>query len=268
MSNRKPRPKLRTLAPVRPSVGFQMIIQRALEDIIKRMHDSTMYWVRAAYRANEPEIAQDELPAVALKRALARLSRRWQKNIDGAAPELAKYFATSINKRSSKRLGSILKNHGLTVEFKMTRPMRDVMNATIQEQVGLIKSIPQQYFKAVEGAVMRSVAAGRDLGDLSKKLENTYGVTKRRAAFIALDQNNKATASMTRVRQLEAGLEEAIWLHSHGGKTPRKRHLAYNGKRYNIAKGAPVGDNNGNYVHPGEEVGCRCVPKPIVPGFA
>ncbi|WP_257785984.1 hypothetical protein [Burkholderia ubonensis] len=41
-------------------------------------------------------------------------------------------------------------------------------------------------------------------------------MTKRRAAFIAHNQNSKATATITRVRQEGLGITEAIWLHSHG----------------------------------------------------
>jgi uncharacterized protein with gpF-like domain len=33
---------------------------------------------------------------------------------------------------------------------------------------------------------------------VSSSLKEQFGVTRRRAAFVARDQNNKATASMTR----------------------------------------------------------------------
>ena len=48
------------------------------------------------------------------------------------------------------------------VDWKMTAAQREVMEATIGEQVALIKSIPAQYLSQVEGMVMRSVAAGGD----------------------------------------------------------------------------------------------------------
>ena len=50
----------------------------------------------------------------------------------------------------------------------------------------------------VEGLVMRSVQTGRDLRQLTTDLQEQFGVTRRRAAFIARHQSNKATASMTR----------------------------------------------------------------------
>lgn len=262
----KPQPP-KTLPPVRPNVGTQAKYRKQLEAIIKEMNDSVEYWVRAAYKNNEPVIATDALPTAVLERVVRRLQRRWQKKFDELAPKLAQYYAQAANTRSALQLQNALREGGMTVKFKMTRAARDVMNASIQEQVGLIKSIPQKYFTAIQGDVMRSVQSGRDLATLTKSLQENYGVTKRRAANIARDQNNKATASMTRVRQQEIGVVEAIWLHSGGGKHPRPKHKAFNGKRYNVKEGAPIGDK-GQKVHPGEEINCRCVSRAIIPGFS
>jgi uncharacterized protein with gpF-like domain len=60
------------------------------------------------------------------------------------------------------------------------------------------KAIRLQRITNVEGLVMRSVQTGRDLGQLTTDLQEQFGVTRRRAAFIARHQSNKATASMTR----------------------------------------------------------------------
>jgi uncharacterized protein with gpF-like domain len=145
-------------------------------------------------------MAQDRTPADELRNAIRKLAKRWQRNFDEAAPAIAEYFSQAVAERSSGALMAILKKAGFAVKFKMTPAMRDIMQATIGQQVSLIKSIPSQYFTDVEGLVMRSVQTGRDLGQLTKDLQERFGVTRRRAAFIARDQNNKATASMTRAR--------------------------------------------------------------------
>lgn len=253
-----------TLGPIRPNVGTEARYREKLQDLIREMNISVQYWIRARYRANEPEIAQDALPAAALQRAIARLTRRWQKKFDDLAPKLAAYYAQSANARSAQQLRTMLRDQGFTVQFKMTRAARDVMRASISEQVSLIKSIPQKYFTDIQGSVMRSVQSGRDLSSLTKDLQSNYGVSFRRASFIARDQNNKATAAMTRVRQQEIGLEEAEWMHSHGGRHPRPTHLAMDGKRYDIRKGM-YDPAVGKYIFPGEEPNCRCVPRPVLP---
>lgn len=261
--------------------------RRKLQSLITEMAASVLFWVSAAYKANPPVLAQDELPAVEMRNAVRKLARRWQKKFDELAPELADYFAKEANKRSATQLRRMLRDGGFSVEFRMTRAARDVMNASIAEQVGLIKSIPAKYFTDVEGAVMRSVSAGRDLATLTKELGNKVDLkrigmgrkpgesdkslaarTARRAAFIARDQNNKATASITRVRQQEIGVTEAIWVHSGGGREPRPTHLAAGKRqqRYDIREGwlDPAIDKK---IFPGELPNCRCVSKPVIPGF-
>ena len=73
----------------------------------------------------------------------------------------------------------------------MMPAMRDIMRATIGQQVSLIKSIPSQYFTNIESLVMRSVQTGRDLEQLTTDLQEQFGVTRRRAAFIARDQTTR-----------------------------------------------------------------------------
>jgi uncharacterized protein with gpF-like domain len=93
-------------------------------------------------------------------------------------------------------------------------------------------------------------------------------VTKRRAALISRDQNNKATAVITRVRQQELGVAEAIWVHSTAGKTPRPTHVKAGRERvrYAIAEGWYDPHEKKN-VWPGELINCRCVSRAVIPGF-
>jgi len=257
------------LPPIRPNVGIELAYRRRLNALIDEMNRSILYWLSASYKANTPVMAQDATPASQLRIAVNKLTKQWQKNFDEASVALAKYFAKASYLRSDAALKRILRKGGFSVKFKMTPAMRDIMKATIAEQVGLIKSIPQQYLVAVQGSVMRSVTAGRDLGTLRDEILKQYAVTKRRAALIARDQNQKATASMTRARQIELGIEEAIWMHSHGGKEPRPTHLKNDGKRYKIAEGWFDPDPKvRKYIWPGTEINCRCVSGAVIKGFS
>jgi SPP1 gp7 family putative phage head morphogenesis protein len=148
----------------------------------------------------------------------------------------------------------------------MTPAMRDIIQATVHENVSLIKSIPRQYLTQVEGLTMRSVQSGRDLGFLAKGLQKQFGVTKKRAALIARDQNNKATTMLNRARQTELGITEAIWVHSSAGKKPRPTHVKMNGKRYDVSEGM-YDSHEGRYVLPGELINCRCTSRSVIPGF-
>lgn len=267
---RAPTKKHMILRPVRPNVGLEAHYRRELEKLVDEMNKSIEYWLTAAYRAHPPQLAQDDiLPANALRDTIKSLTSRWQSRFDKAAKDLAKYFGQAMKDRSDKQLRQILKDGGFSIEFVMTKPMRDVMNATIAEQVGLIRNLSQSHLSEIEGLVMRSVTKGGDLGTLTKELRKRYGMTRRRAALIARHQNSIATATMNRVRQNELGITEAIWVHSHGGAKPRPEHVAWGAKakRYKIAKGM-WSEVDGAYVWPGTAINCRCVCRSIILGFA
>lgn len=233
------------------------------------MAKSVQYWIEATYRQNTPGIAQDETPAEALRKSMKDLSLRWTKRFDEMASKMAGYFAQSVERRTAASLKRIMKDGGWTVEFKMTPAMRDVLDATVNANVSLIKSIPEQYLSQVEGIVMRGVQTGRDLGQVSKDLQERLGITKRRAALISQDQNAKATAAMTRARYVELGLDEAVWAHSGGGREPRPSHLKAGREktRYKISEGW-LDPDVGEHIQPGELIHCRCVGRPLIKGFS
>ena len=257
------------LRPLHPNAGITAAYRTKIDQLIDQMDRSVQYWVLVRYKNNEPVMAFDDaMPSSELIRTIRALAKRWQKAFDKAAWDLADYFTGAVHARTDATLRKILRDGGFSVKFRMTRGMRDVLNATRAQNVALIKSIPQQYLKNVEGAVMRSVQAGRDLGQLSSFLQDNYGVTKRRAAFIARSQNNLATAAINKTRQQELGLK-AKWRHSGAGKHPRPTHVKAGKDRviYDPARGwyDPAVKR---YIWPGSEPGCKCVSISVIPGFS
>jgi len=261
--------KPKTLRAIRPNAGIAFEYQKKLNSLIDEMARSYAWHIRAQYRAKPPEMAQDASPAKALEAVLKWLGRYWEKKINAAAPKLAAWFAKKAGNRSDEALRKILRDGGISVKFQMTPAMTDNIDAIVAENVALIKSIPQEFHTQVEGIVMRSVTAGRDLHSLTTELQDRLGVTRRWAEFISSDQNSKATAFLRRVRETEIGITEAIWIHSHAGKTPRKTHLANNGKPFNLAEGWHDPDPKVNKsILPGELINCRCSWRPLIKGFS
>lgn len=257
------------LKAVHPNAGLEKLYKRKLIELLDCMHKSIAYWVLASYKANPPAmiaLAQDATSSAQLNKTMAALKKRWLKNYDQGSKELARYFAKSVAKRTDAQLKAILKQAGFSIDFTMTRAQRDIAGAVVHENVALIKSIPEQYLKNVEGAVMRSVQKGMDVGGLQAELQKTYHVSRKRASLIARDQNSKANSSFDRCRQLELGVEKAVWIHSHGGKKPRPSHLANDGKVYDVSKGWFDPDEQA-WIQPGELINCRCVSEAIIPGF-
>lgn len=261
--------RLQTTRGVQAAAGVEDLYRRRLLVLVEEMARSLAHWLKAAYRAAPPDIAQDEmLSSAALRLEIAKLRRRWLRRFDKASEDLASYFATEAGKRSDEVLRRALKQGGYAVKFEPTRAQRDVMGAVVQENVALIKSIPSQYLDKVEGAVMRSVAAGRDLKSLTDDLQKEFGATRRRAAFIARDQNNKATAMLTRARQIESGITEGIWVHSGGGNHPRPTHVqaGQDKVRFRLDEGW-LDPALGRKILPATEPNCKCFWRPVIPGL-
>jgi uncharacterized protein with gpF-like domain len=264
-------PKDKVLAAIHPSAAVEAEYRKRLLRLTDEMARSCAYWLRAAFRANEPEVAElasDADPADVLRRVLAELQKRWQRRFDEAAEAMADHFAKGAAERSDAALKASLRKAGFTVKFKPTAAQRDIMKATVQQNVSLIRSIPAQYLTQVEGSVMRAVQVGGDLGKLTAELQKHHGVTRRRAAFIARDQNSKANAALKRARQLELGIVEEEWRHHGSAKRPRPSHVKA-GKdrvRYKVETGW-FDPDVGEYVWPGSLIGCQCIGRPVIPGL-
>jgi SPP1 gp7 family putative phage head morphogenesis protein len=259
-------PKPKTLAPIRPNVGIEHSYARKLEREITAMQVATTTAIFNTWRENPPTLAMDASAAADLRTTMAKLGTTWRRRFSILANEMARYFATSAAQRVDASLRASLAKAGFAVKFSLTPAMHDALTATTAENVALIKSIPAEHLKNIEGDVFRSVQAGRDLGTLARTLTETYGVTKRRAALIARDQNNKATATITHTRQQELGIKQAKWLHSAGGKRPRPSHVANSGKLYDVATGW-FDPDMGTWLRPGEAISCRCVSVSVIEGF-
>lgn len=257
--------KRQVLRPVRANCGIEVAYRRRLFAMIEEMHADVVREITATWDDNTPHMARDEIgvsPARALIATMRKLGRIWRRRLDDLAPELAAHFAKEASARSDAAFMAALRKAGFTVRFRMTRRVHDIVQATIGENVNLIQSLPEQYLTQVEGEVMRAVQVGGDLGGLVKAIMAQTGVTRRRAEIIARDQNSKATSAIVRARQQEAGITQAIWKHSHGGRHPRPEHVKADGKPYDVEKGMFL---DGVWTWPGREINCRCFSVPIMP---
>jgi uncharacterized protein with gpF-like domain len=273
----KKRPKQQLVSPtgrdivmpaIESNLGVEQWYRRQLEAMVDTMNASVQHWLPAAWKEADPSIgfmAQDANAVKVLQRAINKLTAQWTRNFGKLAVDLATRFANQSVRHTNFSMMASLKKVGFAVEFRPTTGSLEAYSAIVAENVQLIKSIPAEYLKDVQTAVWQSVTTGHDLGTLTARLEHNYGITHRRAAFIARDQNNKARAVMENTRRQELGIEEAIWKHSGGGKVPRPTHVHAGSikLRYSLAKGAYL---DGKWVWPGSEPNCKCTSRGVIPG--
>jgi SPP1 gp7 family putative phage head morphogenesis protein len=258
----------KTVRAIHANRGIEIKYRQAIVGLIEEMTQSVEYWLRAAYRKNPPrmkalvEMAQDQTPVDETLDAVKRLQERWEKAFRDNGAAIAKTYVTKLYKASDSAFRAALKDAGMSVKFRMTPAMQDAFNATISENVALIKSIPEQYLQQVQGIVTRSYSAGGDLHTMVKELQELNPKLGRRAELIARDQCRKANAVVNRARMLELGITDAIWMHSHAGKFPRPDHVAANGKQFKVAEGCLI---SGAYTLPGQDINCRCTCRAVLP---
>ena len=253
-----------TLPLGRVNAGVAARYNQRLRLLIRRMHRDTMQTVKTYYRRAEPELAQDENPVTALDAVLKKLRKKWLRIFSDHAHELAELFVRSCQNDSEADLRRRLRRAGFGITFKPDADLKRRMRMATDYNVGLIKSISEQYHDGVNALVTNSVMKGGDLGALTKALRARYGVSERRAAFIAKDQNHKINQATERMRCLGIGLEEQKWRHCGGGRHPRPEHVRADGRIFRIAEGCKIG---GRYIQPGEDPGCGCRGEIIIPGY-
>jgi uncharacterized protein with gpF-like domain len=257
--------KKKTAKPNLPNAGLEAEYRRKLDKLIKGMNDDIQRGVESLYGRREDEITEDASPSKALIDVIAKIMKKWTFKFDTEAEVVARWFVTRSDNSTKVLLGkSLAKAAGMTVKFKTTKAVEDVLDGLVAENVSLIKSIPEQYHTQVNTQVMDSVRVGRDLGGLTNELDERYAITRRKAAMIAKDQNNKATEAIGLERNKSLGITHGVWMHRSGSKEPRGSHIQANGKMFALDDGLMV---DGEMIFPGQKINCNCTFRPVIPGL-
>lgn len=265
------------VSPVRASAAEAAWLRNQLQNMVYAMHNSVMFWVRAGWRDSgmlmdmnitQGGIALDKSPAKMLQEVMSKLGKQWLDKFDDAAPKIADGFAKKVLRHADGSFSSALRKAGYSVKFQTTKAVRDALDAETLGNVSLIKSIPQKYLGDVQGRIMRSITGGRSMKQLTKDLEQVYSLTHNRAALIARDQNNKATAVIHKTRQKEVGISRAVWIHTSASVHPREEHERWGDEEaeYDIEKGM-WSEVDQEYVWPGTPINCGCTSMSVVPGM-
>jgi SPP1 gp7 family putative phage head morphogenesis protein len=252
----------------------------ALEKLVKQMTFETQKQLKKFFKG---ELADDffiqQEKASALDASLGSqarilmnaLTRKFTSLFSKQAMTLAQNMVIATNKTSKNQLHSSLEKltGGLSLKTGVVpEGMEDITTATIAENVSLIKSIPQQYFKDVTGSVMRSITTGTGIHELIPEIEKYEGQTYRRAKNLALDQTRKAYNAINKQRLQALGIKKFEWLHSSGGQHPRESHIKISGKIFSFenleAEQAALGVPEADRGLPGFPINCKCVMGPVI----
>lgn len=221
------------------------------------MQNDVNQFVIPVLRQYESEYSRDAY-AVTLEQVFERL-RKSYNNIGDQAKIVSSQFVTNVNTQQKQRfyrameraigvnLSTVVANENLT----------DTLVAKTRENVSLITSIPDEYFKKIEVAVFEGTTQGNRASSLIKEIQHIGKVTKSRAKLIARDQTSKLNSALVQQRQENLGVVEYIWRTAKDDRV-RPSHASKNGKVFRWDN--PPKDTG----HPGEDINCRCVAQPII----
>lgn len=190
---------------------------------------------------------------------------RINKKIDAFVPKdiaakfkMEKIFEKTIFK-VDKRVSQSLKN--ITVAPQLTEAGKEKLASdyTNNMQLYIQKFTEDEIIKLREN-VQRRVFSGVRYENLVKSIKHSYGVSQRKAKFLARQETSILMAKFKQTRYQDAGVDRYKW---RCVPNARPLHKVHNNKIYSFSS-PPVVDSKGNRKNPGEDYGCRCTAIPIV----
>lgn len=136
---------------------------------------------------------------------------------------------------------------------------RRMIQAHIERNASLIRSLTEDTVKRVEQSVYESTLNRESPRRLSVRLQNDFRILRGRADLIAEDQIASINSDLNRVRFERVGIESYVW-QTQADNRVRPRHRELQGEVYRW--GERTGSENG--LQPGKEIRCRCLSVPVI----
>jgi len=158
---------------------------------------------------------------------------------------------------------------GITVPFKMTPDVAARISKEWAENLKLyIQDFARDEILKLRQDVAAAVFSGNRYESLVTAITDSYGVTQRKAKFLARQETSLMVTKFKEARYTEAGITEYRWQCVAGSKAhpvrPAHKKLDGSIQKWNdppitSEPGDPVRRNN-----PGQDFNCRCIARPIV----
>ena len=180
-------------------------------------------------------------------KAIFRMDKEFRKNVESIEiqPKITDFQAEKISSEWQNNLE------------------KDIKDFTTKQMNELRETIRESYFK------------GDRYGSLVKSIQRSYGVTERKAEFLARNETNNLAAAYQGARYEEAGIPGYYWKAVEGTANHPTRHrhrelsqmsdrgkiFHWNNPPVTTEPGEPIRRNN-----PGQDYNCRCSAIPVYEG--
>lgn len=261
---------------LRHNIAAQNRYRKDLDRITTQMINETRREVMRLFKseASKSFYAQDLSVASLARILMNRLERKYSQLFN----EKAKLYATRMVKNEDKISKSNLHTSleklsgGLSIKTDLlSADIKEVITATVAENVGLIKTIPKTYLDQIRGSVMRSITQPAThglagiIGDIDKVLDQRSKQIRNKAKNVALDQTRKAYNNLNKGRMEAIGLKKFQWIHTGGAQKPRTYHKnVLNGQTYSFDDLPIIDEKTGERGIPGQLINCGCTMLPVL----
>jgi len=189
-----------------------------------------------------------------------------------------------INVQSVTRLDRLKDKYTKTIEWmdgdfyktvakvaippKLTDKQRDIIAAQWSENLDLyIKDWTDKSILNLRQQVQGNAFVGQRAENLVKMIQTEYGVSARKAHFLARQETSLLMSKFRETRYKDIGVTRYRWSIS-GSAAPvgnvRDDHAELNGKIFSWDSPPVTNTDTGARNHPGEDYNCKCVAIPVV----
>lgn len=264
--------------PLRPNITTPQKYEKKIARLINSMHADVRDGISELLSGNAAKgfiesVAQDASLTSAVRILMNRLSRKYDRVFSEHAKGYAQWLAEQSLSQSKRSLGTSLKklSGGLTINTDiMTGELKEQLNAAIEENTSLIKSIKTDYLDQVRQDLFRSItnAESGGLSGLQSKINELLSARfkkqRNRAKNIALDQTRKIYNNINAERMKAVGINKFQWNHSGGSQNPREDHIKMDGNIYSFDDLPVIDKRTGERGIPGQAINCKCFMTPVI----
>ncbi len=223
-------------------------------------------------------------------------SKTWRIDSPPASVQIAAAEASSKASRMQRRIAKalddidaidILDEADLMSDYEReTVRMTGDVNRTIQAvaippelSAAAAKAIARDWSRNLELYIQEWTAAniydlrekveanalrGQRAENLVKLIQDNYSTSRAKARFLARQETSLLMSKIKQQQYAGVGIKKYVW---SGADDERERpdHRALNGKVFSFSDPPITDQRTGARNNPGEDYGCRCVAKPILP---
>lgn len=155
---------------------------------------------------------------------------------------------------------------GIVVTPELTDYQRNKIAKDYTENLNLyIQDFTKKETDELRQRMQERALKGYRYEGVIKEIQKSYGVSKRKAKFLARQETSLMMTSFKEARYTGAGVMDYKWRCVVGSsKHPvRPMHKIHDGKIYRFDR-PPIVDSKGSRKNPGQDYNCRCVAIPLV----